>query len=198
MRTLIILNGELQSASFLKETASKFDYIICADGGYENAKIAGIEPDLVVGDFDSSKAEDYTGEKLVFPTQKDETDGELAIREAFSRGSKEVILTCSTGGRIDHFLANVNLLTKFNNLRILELNQEITYKTKSFQIVDKVDKTISIIPFENSIISLNGFKYEVANAEFKKGSTLGMSNVVLDSKAEVNIKSGGVFFIINN
>ncbi len=198
MKTLIILNGELQSASFLKETASKFDYIICADGGYENAKISGIEPDLIVGDFDSSNAENYTGEKLVFPVQKDETDGELAVREAFLRGSTEVVLTCSTGGRIDHFLANINLLTKFDNLKILELNQEITYITKPFQIIDKVDKTISIIPFGDSVISLKGFKYEVTDAEFKKGSTLGMSNIVLSSKAEVNIKSGGVFLIINN
>ena len=66
------------------------------------------------------------------------------------------------------------------------------------QIIDKVDKTISIIPFENSVISLCGFKYETTETEFKKGSTLGMSNIVLNSKAEINIKSGGVFLIINN
>lgn len=198
MKTLIILNGELQSIQFLKEIARNFDYIICADGGYENAKSAGIEPDLVMGDFDSSKAEDYTGEKLVFPSEKDETDGELAIIEAFSKGSDEVVLTCSSGGRIDHFLANVNLLTKFNNVKISELNQDIAYITEPICIHDKVDKTISIIPFEDSVVSLRGFKYETEDTEFKKGSTLGMSNVVMNRNAEVDIKSGGVFLIINN
>ena len=198
MKTLVILNGELKSVEFLKKISSEFDYIICADGGYENAKIAEIKPHLVIGDFDSSKALDYAGEKLVFPTQKDETDGELAVKEAFRRGSSEIVLTCSTGGRIDHFLANITLLTKFSNLKISEPDQEIYFITEPSEILDKTQKIISIIPFEDSVISLNGFEYEVKDAEFKKGTTLGMSNVVLKSRAKVDIKSGGVFLVINN
>lgn len=197
MRTLIVLNGELGSATYLKKLSLDFDYIICADGGYDNAIKADITPNILLGDLDSCKSSDFNGERITFPAEKDKTDGELAIEEAFLRGADEVVLTCALGGRYDHMLANLYLLLKYNNVYISEHNQSIYYINDLFKISDKQGATASLIPIYDSVVSVTGFKYETENAKFYRGSTLGMSNIIYDNHATIDVKSGGLFLFIN-
>lgn len=197
MRTLIILNGELESPTYLKKLSLDFDYIICADGGYDKAVKADITPDLLIGDFDSCELSGFKGEQITFPAEKDKTDGELAIEEAFSRGADEIVLTCALGGRCDHMFANLYLLSRYKNICISEHNQSVFYLNDYFEISNKQGTTVSLIPTLDSVVSLSGFKYEVKSTNFTPGSTLGMSNIVLDKNAKIEVKSGGLFLFIN-
>lgn len=197
MRTLIILNGELESPTYLKKLSFDFDYIICADGGYDKAVKADITPGLLIGDFDSCELSNFKGEQITFPAEKDKTDGELAIEEAFLRGANEVVLTCALGGRCDHMFANLYLVSRYKNVYILEHNQSIFYVNDVFEISNKQGTTVSLIPTFDSVVSLSGFKYEVKCTNFTPGSTLGMSNIVLGKNAKIEVKSGGLFLFIN-
>ncbi len=47
-------NASLKPFENIKKQSG--DLIVCADGGFEYAKSAGIIPDFVVGDFDSAKS----------------------------------------------------------------------------------------------------------------------------------------------
>ena len=73
---------------------------------------------MIVGDQDSVACRDArSGARrqrrnvLDFPTAKDATDGELALREAVRRGATSITIVGALGGpRMDHLLANVALL----------------------------------------------------------------------------------------
>ena len=94
-------------------------YVIAADSGLETAERLGLEPELIVGDFDS-----YTGalpagedapEILRVPAEKDVTDTVLACGTAMERGYRRLILVGGTGGRADHYLANILWLWSLKN-----------------------------------------------------------------------------------
>ena len=57
------------------------DYVIAADGGYRTLKARGIEPDFVMGDFDSLGYRPDHPNVETHPVMKDDTDLGLAVRE---------------------------------------------------------------------------------------------------------------------
>ena len=89
-RCLIITGGKLDlsfAGSFLGQET--FDKIIAVDAGLEAVKALGLEPDMIVGDFDTVKPEVLAYyrrmEHIVWDThqpEKDETDTELALLKA--------------------------------------------------------------------------------------------------------------------
>ena len=113
MKALIIGSG-----NFSRKALGLLDrefYTICADGGYDHAKKQGIVPDILLGDLDSiSERADI--KTLVFPTEKNETDSEIALLYAIEKGYKDIVLTGVTGTRLDHTLNNIFLLKTASEL----------------------------------------------------------------------------------
>ncbi len=121
MKAMIIGGGDL-SPAFLKDMlkAHQGAILIAADRGAEALYAAGRKPDHLLGDFDSAspkvkRAMEEAGSCVeVYPAVKDFTDSEAAIYKALELGSDEIYLLGMTGGRLDHFMANVhNLLIPF-------------------------------------------------------------------------------------
>ena len=54
-KCMIIGAVPMESDAVFKEFDPAEHFVICADGGYDNAVRFGIRPDLVIGDFDSAK-----------------------------------------------------------------------------------------------------------------------------------------------
>lgn len=54
-RCVIVAAGSIDDTSAIKACADSADFVIAADAGYVYCRDAGIEPDLFVGDYDSSK-----------------------------------------------------------------------------------------------------------------------------------------------
>ena len=91
-----------------------FDCIIAVDRGYEHLVDCGIEPDIVMGDFDSLG---YIPEHLgveVFPRKKDASDVELALEKAFDRGFEELFVYGCLSHRLDHTYGVLQLLHRFS------------------------------------------------------------------------------------
>ena len=86
------------------------DYIIAADGGYRSLRARGIEPDFVMGDFDSLGEVPAFDHILRVPVEKDDTDTMLAIKYGLKEGYRTFHLYGGTGGRPDHTLANLQAL----------------------------------------------------------------------------------------
>ena len=84
--------------------------VIAADGGFDYARSLGIEPALVVGDFDSMPRPETAAELICLPCEKDDTDMLYAARRALERGAAMCHLYGGTGGRADHTMANVQTL----------------------------------------------------------------------------------------
>ena len=89
-------------------------YIVGVDrGSYEGLK-NGLHIDVAVGDFDSLTKEElayvkeHVSKVTQYPSEKDETDTEIGISVASElSNTAEIILVGGTGGRMDHFLANL-------------------------------------------------------------------------------------------
>ena len=117
-RCLIITGGKLDlsfAGSFLGQET--FDKVIAVDAGLEAVKALGLEPDMIVGDFDTVRPEVLAYyrrmEHIVWDArqpEKDETDTELALLKAQATGCTEVVVLGATGGRMDHMLGNIHLL----------------------------------------------------------------------------------------
>lgn len=66
------------------------DYVIAADGGYRSLKARGIEPDFVMGDFDSLGYRPDHPNVETHPVMKDDTDLGLAVRWALAHGYRRL------------------------------------------------------------------------------------------------------------
>ena len=94
----------------LVETPKPGDRILAADGGYRHCLAVGLQPDLLLGDFDSLDKLPSELESKKFPIEKDDTDTMLAIKLGLNLGHRTFHLYGGTGGRMDHTLANLQAL----------------------------------------------------------------------------------------
>ena len=164
-RCLIITGGKLDlsfAGSFLGQET--FDKIIAVDAGLEAVKTLGLEPDMIVGDFDTEKPEVLAYyrrmEHIVWDThqpEKDETDTELALLKAQATGCSEVVVLGATGGRMDHTLGNIHLLfpclQKGMEAYILDSQNRIYLidKERTFNRREIWGKYISFLPLTEEV-----------------------------------------------
>lgn len=205
MKGLLIAAGNTPDKTLLKDLAQQADITVCADGGLKYALDNGVEPDIVMGDFDSLP-EEYLGkinsevEVKKFPPEKDFTDTEIALKKMCDLGCTDITILGAIGTRMDHVLGNFFTLIEVHKNgatgRILDSHNEVEYLTLGeTKFYKGVFKYISIIPIEETMVSTQGFKYEVKALTIKPGSTIGISNELLDEEGEIEIHKGSCFVI---
>ncbi|MBS8263417.1 thiamine diphosphokinase [Mesobacillus boroniphilus] len=156
---------------------------------------AGVKPAAAFGDFDSvSEAEMAEIEEVVtdlkkFKPEKDETDMELALNWALEQEAESITIFGATGGRLDHLMANIQLLVKplkqENNLHIEIIDaKNILYVKKpgTYNIEHMQDfKYISFLPVTPAVsgMTLENFKYPLNDCHIPMGSTLCISNELI-------------------
>jgi len=211
MKKVLIITGGRTDTDFVTEAYKEYspDVVIAADRGVMAAKELNIIPDYVVGDFDSGDATvveyfksqfEIYGKPMVrtFNPEKDETDTELAISLALTLNPKEIVLLGATGTRLDHTMANIELLYRITEsgvrARIIDEYNVISIHDK--EITLKRDKAFgeyfSLIPFTDNVKGLNirGAKYEVENYILSSGSSLGVSNEFMKNIVKISFDSG--------
>jgi len=88
-------------------------FVVCADGGLAHCEALNLRPGLLVGDFDSlsGSAPSHIPCAVLRP-DKNYTDSFHGAQQALGRGYDRLILTGMLGGRLDHTLANLQLLAR--------------------------------------------------------------------------------------
>ena len=214
-RTFVIVGGGDLKPGFLRERLEAYPgaFIIAADKGLEKLSEIGAEPDHILGDFDSvdpEKLEKYKEDHSLterFPAEKDFTDTEAAIYYALEHGSGRIILLGMTGGRLDHFLANVqNLLIALEKdvPAVIEDPQNRLFLMRDGQsVVFRREKTfgtyLSLIPLTDELdgLTLRGVKYPLDKAGVRKGHTLCVSNEITADEAEVILGRGVMAVVLS-
>jgi thiamine pyrophosphokinase len=206
MKTLILTNGEYGDYSFC-ESASAYDYIICADNGVKHARYLGIEPNYIVGDFDSTDPKDLEYFKMknipihTLSAMKDETDTEIALDKAIENGAYAIDIYGGVGSRLDHTLANVHLLYKALRqgveVRLVNACNTVWLIDKCTQISGHTGDIVSLLPFSEEVtgISTTYLGYPLKNASFTAGKPYGVSNYMIGEKASVSVESGVLLVI---
>lgn len=207
MKVLILTNGFYGDYNFCKEEAV-YDYIICADRGLVHAKKLGLRPNLIVGDFDSTDLEDLEYFKSqgieieTFNPHKDETDTEIAVTRAIEKGALEVAIYGGLGSRFDHSLGNVHLLYKLLKSgikgKLVNPNNTVYLTKDNIKLTGQKDDLVSLIPFGGNAYGVTTSKlaYALEDATLEVGTSLGISNYLLEETAEVWIKEGTLLVIM--
>ncbi|WP_160720058.1 thiamine diphosphokinase [Bacillus sp. USDA818B3_A] len=173
-----------------------------------------IIPSKAFGDFDSVTQEELsaiedqvTGIKKYKP-EKDETDMELALNWAVEQKPESIRLFGATGGRLDHLLANVHLLLtpiKANNpvnVYIIDQKNIVFIKEPGHYTIEKMasKKYISFVPLTLDVteLTLDGFKYPLKNRHISLGSTLCISNELIDDYGTFSFSKGILIVIRSN
>lgn len=206
MNTLIVTGGSIDykfACEYLKKHT--WDYVVCADAGMKFCHTAGIQPDLILGDFDSVDDASYTYFKETcpermeqFPTHKDETDTELALLRAIAAGADAVTMIGATGTRIDHLLGNIQMLKLALDrgvpCQIVDAHNRIRMVDGQIMLQksDQFGKYVSLLPFTPEVtgITLKGFAYEVENFTLVSGIARGVSNELEAETASITCQNG--------
>lgn len=196
---LILLGGELTvTPRLMRQTAGT--RVIAADSGMRHAAALGIEPEVWIGDFDSSDAALLDRHKdvprLTFPADKALTDGDLAIDEALKRGATRLILAGALGGpRSDHAAHH-----QLKMLALAEAGIEVFLTSggeeawpllpgnREFEFAPGTVFSITALD-ELKGLSVSGVKWELKDADIDFGSSLTLSNVALSAPI-IKLKQG--------
>ncbi len=204
----IFTGGEIHS---LTDIPSDGNFVIAADSGYMTARRFGVIPDLLVGDFDSLDLSEISAdeidkiEKIKVSPIKDDTDTQLAVDIAISKGISEIHIIGGLGGRADHTLSNIFLLEYIaekgieavisdgkNRIGLLTANGErVTVRR------EKKYKYISLVSLTDIChgVSVTGVFYPLNNAEITRKYTYAVSNQITGEYAEISITDGKLLII---
>ena len=118
----IVGAGDNSGTNFSKE---KDEYVIAADGGLATLEKLGIQPDFILGDFDSLGYVPDGKNIEVHKGEKDDTAMILSVERVVESGYTAVDIFGGTGGRIGHTVANFQtmLWASKQNVKL-----KITYK----------------------------------------------------------------------
>jgi thiamine pyrophosphokinase len=213
MEINILGGGPPELLPDLSEFRKEESLWVGVDRGVYTLLSKGIIPHIAFGDFDSVTAEELSEiEKHVrsikkFKPEKDETDMELALNWALGENPEKIRIFGATGGRLDHFFANVQLLLKPAlknvgfNIKIIDKKNHIYIKTPgSYEVKKRCDrKYISFIPMTSVVkgLTLEGFKYPLNNRHIPIGSTLCISNELINDYGTFSF-SEGILMVIRS
>ena len=205
----IVSGGRLGDQSFFQKRIAQMEncLIICCDGGVRHLWKTGIKPDVIIGDMDSidpASLASYStsGIKIIkYPAKKDFTDTELALDYALSLKPEAIFIWGALGGRIDHTLANVFLLCKGQEKGIrtylVDEYGEAFVLDKEATFINETGKTVSLLALSPEVtgITLSGFLYPLKEETLIMGESRGISNVINDARASINIRQGKLLVI---
>lgn len=204
MKAFIYTGGEIDCAG-ITERPEEQDIVIAADSGYKNAKLMGIRPHVILGDFDSLDKDAINGEKceiITVPAEKDFTDTQLAVSEAIKRGAAQIVIIGGLSGRLDHTLSNLAILEDMHSkgirATITDGNNRISYlKNDSALIMRSQYKYISLIAKSDKVkgVEIDGCKYPLKNAVLTDKYQYAISNEITGNCAFVAVKKGAVLII---
>lgn len=216
---IIVSGGNIQEGfalDFLKKIREKqknMPYLIAADKGLEFFQKTGIQPDMVVGDFDSLSEEGNVFLNTLPETkicrlkpEKDDSDTQSAVCLAAEQGAKEIVLLGCLGTRLDHVMANLGILAwgAQKNIAIsLYDRYNFVSVVKSGSCIEKKEqfgKYVSFFPFGGEVhgLTLKGFRYPLVQHNLSVcDSGLTVSNEILEEKAEIFFDSGLLLMIMS-
>lgn len=216
---VLLLCGGQMDMDFTAEYLSDrhFDHIVCADSGLNTAYFLHLPVDYIMGDFDSVSGEilqKYQSGQVEnadrvqfvqYPTAKDATDTEMVLDWIIHQDPMEITILGATGGRLDHLLANVQVLMQPLEKQIptwmIDRNNRVRLVDHTVELhrQDLFGKYISLIPLTEKVypITLEGFAYPLEEYTMTIGNSVGVSNemAVGVDQARISFQEGVLILI---
>ena len=180
----------------LAEPLGAGDYLIAADGGLRHTQALGLEPNEIIGDFDSLG---YVPEGArVYPVEKDDTDSMLAVKRGLALGYRRFVLYGGMDGkRLDHTLANfqaLGYLAQHDAVGFLVGKDYLACAVKDgglrFPAGAEGDFSLFCLGRDARGVTIRGLYYEVESAVLTSFFPLGVSNHFTGREAAVTVQDG--------
>lgn len=203
-RCVIVGAGEVTDIEALKQQVHDEDYIIAVDNGLKYIHELQLNPDLILGDFDSYKGVVPTGKNVLrYKSEKDDTDTMIALKIAIEKGFKQVLFAGMLGGRLDHTFANIQAVAFAANRGV---SLVIWDKDNTVRAIK--ESTITISPIEGHMVGVFSFtdvctgvdikhaKYLLSGATLTNDYPIGVSNEFIKGEdMEISVKKGTLIVI---
>lgn len=207
VRAVLFVNGP--SFDLVPSIPDPADFLVAVDGGLRHLLRIGLLPYLLIGDMDSvapadlAICEEKHIEIMRFPPQKDQTDLELALDEVLRRGYRNILIAYGMGGRLDHSLINMALLSRpdlantnvyFDNGRSMVRLMTGPFK-RDFH-VDEGD-LVSLMPWSGDVhgITTTNLLYPLNNESLYSHRGQGLSNVASSADFSIEVEKGQLLVI---
>ena len=185
----------------------KPDCVIGVDSGLHFLYRNQVVPTHIVGDFDSVSPEviNYYKSKAdilirEFNPVKDATDTEIAVRLAAELGATELWLLGATGTRLDHVMANIQILKialdQGMKTYILDECNRISAWEKEIRLCKKdgYGKYFSLFPLGGVVedVSIEGAKYPLSHYRMSAFESRCVSNEYKDDEVVITFPQGTI------
>ncbi|HAF69813.1 MAG: Thiamine pyrophosphokinase [Acetothermia bacterium 64_32] len=198
---VIVAGGDLPCPEGLKAVAKRAGLVVAVDGGLSRARAVGIPVHVLVGDLDSLQETPLPpGLKVLkHPAEKDATDLELALDYAVGLSPRELHLFGALGKRLDHTLANLNLLERYQIPITIHHGRETLYAVSGELVLGaaRVGDRVSLIPLSSSVTGVHtqGLRYPLTGGTLKRASSRGVSNEVTSLPCWIELEAGRLLVI---
>jgi thiamine pyrophosphokinase len=212
VKALIVADGDVsaqltRAEALLQGEPDARPLVLAADGGAHKAELLGLRPDVVVGDLDSlspASVERLRGQGVEVqqhPRAKEESDTELAVREALRRGARQLVILGGLGGlRLEHSLANVLLLTlpELAGCDVTMVDGPSVVRVIGGRGADRLElegeegDLVSLLALSERVegVTTTGLAYPLDDEALLQGPSRGLSNVMQASNASVQTRGG--------
>lgn len=195
MDWIVVAAGEMRTPAFWRRLLQQHQGpIICADNGLAHCLSCEVRPQLIVGDFDSLRGPRHGIAEMPFPAEKEESDSQLAVAEAFRGGAERVLLLGGTGSRLDHAFANFKLLHLHpQRLVMLDGDYEAVAVNAEYRFTGNINDCCSLFPYgsEAAVVSTQGLHYPLQRTTLRPDSH-GLSNKLSHTQVTIDVHHGAV------
>lgn len=188
-------------------------YVVAADGGFDHARDLGITPDVVVGDFDSIEqpiadagdAGDAGSamRTITLPPLKDDPDMLSALKIGWAASCREFHIWGGLGGRIDHTIANLQLLAMLashgaagylhGNGNAITAITDGELHFAAHTVPGDGTRMVSVFALSDKAagVTEQGLKYQLTDATMHNTQVNGVSNEFLNmTEATISVRQG--------
>ena len=207
-KCVIVSGGSIDDSFAIQMIENiKPDCVIGVDSGLNFLYRNQVVPTHIVGDFDSVSPEviNYYKAKADIPIRefdpvKDATDTEIAVHLASELGVKELFLLGATGTRLDHVMANVQILKialdQGMRAYILDECNRISVWEKEIRLCEseRFGKYFSLFPLGGDApdVSIEGAKYPLEHYRMSPFESRCVSNEYKDDEVVITFPKGTI------
>lgn len=197
---------EFNAEHFLRQ---EFDYVIAVDAGYRHLQQISVEPDLVLGDFDSLGYVPEHPSLEQHPAHKDASDIELALEQSAAQGFDTLVIYGCLSGRLDHTYGVLQLIARYSKVgkKVFGIGDTFVVSAltggrfSEIRFSEGAIGTFSTFAFDAEVTGVDevGMEYPLDKASLVNTTPLGVSNELLGAEAKVSVEKGTllVFFPID-
>lgn len=190
------------------------DLVIAVDGGINYCSVLEIEPDILLGDFDSvneaqreaimQMKEEAPERVVVLKPEKDDTDMLAALRLGMEKGYDYFLIYGGCGGRVEHTIANIQCLLFLKNRGAVGYLMDgsgmmFVMKNEEIKLRENLEGYFSLFCLgkEAKGVTIQGMKYELTDYCMTNDFPIGVSNEFIGKEATVSVADGELLGIVN-